>query len=304
MARWINVDKMLCQISHWEDTTFPFGVFMDEYGKMDDHSLPLHWHEMLEFCIVLSGKVQMRIDDQLLELNVDDCVFINSNTLHSGKQLIASENALVCTVSFSPYILTKSLQTTVYQKYFKPLVGTPPSGFKFDRSTTEGGTVHDLLCELSEIEKDSFGYELAVISKISAIWLHTLLYIKENEFGSQFEIISPSRTGGIMKSLLIYVQENYAKDISVEILSSYAHISRSECFNCFKQHTGKAPLEYVNNYRLAQAEHLLRTTSLSILEICSSCGFSGQSYFGEVFKNRYGMSPAKYRKTVSENLPT
>ena len=296
MANWINVDGALHQISYWDDTTFSFGIYMDEYEKMEERILPLHWHKSLEYDLVLSGRVEMWIDNQPIELGVGDSAFINSNTLHSGRQISASENAVVCAVCFSPDILAWNVQDTVYQKYFSPVLGKSPCGFKIDRSSPEGGVIHDILRRLSAQSSDAFGYELSVISKISELWLHTLLYIKGNGADLQSQIISPPRSEAIMKALLTYVHENYMKTISVDLLASFAHISRSECFRCFKELTGKTPLEYVNDYRLSQAEHLLRTTSLSILDICLSCGFSGQSYFGELFKSRYGISPSKYRK--------
>lgn len=304
MANWINVDHTLCQICHWEDATFPFGVYINEYAKMDNHTLPLHWHKMAEYNLVLAGKVELHIDDQLLTLDAGDCVFINSNTLHGGVQLTSSEDAIVCAICFSPELLSENVQNTVYKKYFLPLFGKTICGFKIDRTTAPGNRIHDVLCNLSLQNKDAFGYELSILSQISELWLHTLLYINERDFESEFKIVSPSRSGGIMKSLLVYVQENYAKKISIDLLSSHAHISRSECFVYFKDHTGKTPLEYVNDYRISQAEHLLRTTSLSILDICLSCGFSGQSYFGEMFKKRYGISPAKYRKALLNNSST
>jgi AraC-like DNA-binding protein len=78
--------------------------------------------------------------------------------------------------------------------------------------------------------------------------------------------------------------------------AAYAHIRQRECYRCFKYYTGKSPQEYIKDYRLSKAEHLLRTTDLSLIDIVLSCGFSGQSYFGEVFKQQYGVSPARFRK--------
>ena len=303
MASWINVDSSLCQISHWDDTAFSFGIYMDEYEKMDERTLPLHWHRMLEYDLVLSGSVEMRIDGRSIRLDVGDSAFINSNALHGGKQINVSQNAVVCAVCFSPDLLTENQQNTVYQKYFLQVFGKSPCGFKFENSSPEGDAIRDILRRLSVQSREDFGYELTVISMISKLWLHTLLYIKENDLDLRFRVSSPSRSGDIMKMLLTYVQENYTKRISVDLLASNAHISRSECFRVFKVHTGKAPLEYVNDYRLSQADHLLRTTSKSILDICMTCGFSGQSYFGELFKTRYGLSPAKYRKEYFSVIP-
>ncbi len=296
MAKWINVDENQRQISHVEDPTFWFGIYMDEYKKMDGHMLPLHWHKSLEYELVISGKVEMRIDNETVTLEVGDCAFINSNTLHSGIQLSTTEDAVVCAVSFIPDVLTGSVENTVYQKYFQPIFGKTVYGFKIDCQTPTGKNIYNTLCRLSKLKKDSFGYELMAISQTCELWLDTLKYIQENNPDSGNKKETYSHKKDAMKVMLEYVQENYDKNISIDSLLEHTHISRSECFRSFKQYTGKTPLEYINDYRLLQAEHLLRTTTLSLIDICLSCGFAGQSYFGKLFKQRYGVSPSRYRK--------
>lgn len=296
MAKWINVNQSRMQIGFVSDTTFPFEVYLDEYNKMDNHTMPLHWHKLMEYELVLSGTLEMRIDDEVTILDAGDCAFVNSNTLHSGTQVSTSEDAVVYAICFSPDILTESVQSTLYKKYFKPLYGKKLYGFRIDGGSDTGGNIRDLLSSLAKIDKNSFEYELAVISKVSELWLNTIQYINENKLESSDNIETHSHQNNVIKSLLVYVQENYDKNITVDTLSAHAHISNSECSRYFKQYTEKTPLEYVKDYRLSQAEHLLRTTTLSIIDICLSCGFSGQSYFGEMFKQRYGVSPAKYRK--------
>ena len=44
------------------------------------------------------------------------------------------------------------------------------------------------------------------------------------------------------------------------------------------------------------AADLLKETSLSVSEIGSSCGFGSSSYFGKLFKEKYGVSPLGYRQ--------
>ena len=44
------------------------------------------------------------------------------------------------------------------------------------------------------------------------------------------------------------------------------------------------------------AVHLLCDTKLSIEEIALDVGYENQSYFFRQFKERYGMTPHKYRK--------
>lgn len=123
MARWINVEENYRQVTYIADPTFWFGIYMDDYNQMDGHTLPLHWHKSIEYELVLSSKVEMRIDDETVILETGECAFINSNTLHSGMQLNTSEDTVVCVVSFIPDVVTGSAENTVYQKYFQTILG-------------------------------------------------------------------------------------------------------------------------------------------------------------------------------------
>lgn len=47
--------------------------------------------------------------------------------------------------------------------------------------------------------------------------------------------------------------------------------------------------------RLSKAADLLRTTSVSIGDICASCGYPNQLYFSQAFKQHYGLPPREWR---------
>ena len=55
------------------------------------------------------------------------------------------------------------------------------------------------------------------------------------------------------------------------------------------------PLNYMTEYRLDKSTDLLVNTTISITEIAYSCGFSGSSYYCEIFKKYYGLTPKQYR---------
>lgn len=47
--------------------------------------------------------------------------------------------------------------------------------------------------------------------------------------------------------------------------------------------------------RLSQAAYLLTTTKLAVEDIIAAVGYDNNSYFHRIFKERYGMTPKKYR---------
>ena len=57
-------------------------------------------------------------------------------------------------------------------------------------------------------------------------------------------------------------------------------------------------MKYLNGYRLRKGVELLRDTEMNISEIAYSCGFSGASYFSELFRRDFGTTPTDYRERL------
>ncbi len=93
-----------------------------------------------------------------------------------------------------------------------------------------------------------------------------------------------------------YISTNYSYPITVEDVASYVGISRSYLFRSFQSVQNQSPKEYLIEYRIKRARHLLRETSLSIASIAYSVGFENNLYFSKAFKSKMQMTPSEYRK--------
>ncbi|MEG2053816.1 MAG: AraC family transcriptional regulator [Oscillospiraceae bacterium] len=91
-----------------------------------------------------------------------------------------------------------------------------------------------------------------------------------------------------------YIQSNYFNDISIDDIAKSVGISRSHLYRVFMTISGHSPIDYLTEYRIDQACHLLKNSSLNIAEIAVSVGFFDQFYFSRVFKKHKGMPPSKY----------
>ena len=58
----------------------------------------------------------------------------------------------------------------------------------------------------------------------------------------------------------------------------------------------ETPYEYLMEYRIGQAQRLLKQTEKSVLEIANETGFSEGAYFAKIFKRAAGKTPLQYRK--------
>lgn len=64
----------------------------------------------------------------------------------------------------------------------------------------------------------------------------------------------------------------------------------------FVEATGHPPLSYLQLIRIEEAKRLLEVAELSLDEIIKNIGYEDTSSFRRLFKERVGISPAKYRK--------
>ena len=99
-----------------------------------------------------------------------------------------------------------------------------------------------------------------------------------------------------LKAMLSYIHEYYSQKIKLEDIAQAGYVSKRTCGELFLKYLYKTPIEYLNDYRLQKSIELMRSTDKTILEIGLASGFSGASYYAEVFRRSFGKSPAEYRK--------
>ncbi len=71
--------------------------------------------------------------------------------------------------------------------------------------------------------------------------------------------------------------------------------SREHTTRSLQKHYGLSPSEYVNKLRINYAANLLINSNLSVTDICYECGFGNMSWFYELFRAEYGMTPRQFR---------
>ena len=72
-------------------------------------------------------------------------------------------------------------------------------------------------------------------------------------------------------------------------------LSRSQLYRKIKALIGKSINDFIQDYRMTEAEKLLEMSDLNISEIAYDLGFTSPEYFSTVFKHKHGISPSKYR---------
>ena len=93
----------------------------------------------------------------------------------------------------------------------------------------------------------------------------------------------------------ILFSDNLQKGIKPEQVARQLNMSYSWFRRLFKEYTGFAPAQYVQELRIQYAKELLTNSNISIKEIAFNSGFENPEYFFLLFKNKTGYTPSKYR---------
>ncbi len=82
-------------------------------------------------------------------------------------------------------------------------------------------------------------------------------------------------------------------DLCKKLNYSYVHLNR-----LFQRDFNMSPHDYLLSFRLNYAANLLQHSTKSIQQIASDIGFQNISQFDNSFKEKYGITPKEYRKTM------
>ena len=97
-------------------------------------------------------------------------------------------------------------------------------------------------------------------------------------------------------SLILQFLNEYHAGITLEHLAKHFGRSKSHISHLFKKECGVTIRAYCNNLKLLDAKNLLLNTDMSITRIAYETGFSNTSYFIDLFKEKFGETPLKFRQ--------
>jgi AraC-like DNA-binding protein len=104
------------------------------------------------------------------------------------------------------------------------------------------------------------------------------------------------------------IDARYREPLDVSSLARVACASQAHFTRRFALAFGVTPHRYLLSRRIERAQHLLRVTDSSILEIALEVGFQSAASFSTAFRRVTGVSPRAYRRLATGDeypgLPT
>ncbi|MGE7090489.1 AraC family ligand binding domain-containing protein [Lysinibacillus sp. NPDC048646] len=124
------------------------------------------------------------------------------------------------------------------------------------------------------------------------------LYLLEELIQSYSDLTilpTASETSHEIKTVCIYLEENYTKTITLNDLSTLVGWSKYHLLRTFTKKMGISPNSYLETTRVNHAKKLLEQ-GIKPIEVTFLTGFSDQSHLTKFFKRQVGLTPKQYMR--------
>ena len=99
-----------------------------------------------------------------------------------------------------------------------------------------------------------------------------------------------------------YVHYNFRNPITLAEAARSVHLSCNYFGELFRANVGMSFNKYLRKCRLEYARRLLLETRMDVVEVANESGFHTPSYFTDVFRRQYGITPTEFRRSYSKKV--
>lgn len=291
MYNEIIVDETNQELIQYPDKQWKHFILHTVLNKTLFRYIPLHWHHALQFMYVIHGGVNVVIADKAITINQGDGIFINSNVVHEINECVDNTEYYCWNIELPEVSVNMEFDYVMSITNFAAklpyiyLSSDDNEELKLLEIINEAGQIY-------ERKPTYFKLDITIRYYEALKWLMSALQQKHDYIEYYFD----KRV-----KLLIEYLHNYAHTkITLKTLSHLIHMSESETIKLFKQHVNQTPFQYLMNVRLERSISMLYgQQTYTVTEIAMACSFSTTSYFIQIFKNKYGMTPKQMQKNAN-----
>jgi len=110
---------------------------------------------------------------------------------------------------------------------------------------------------------------------------------------------APQDASPLVRRAVAYLEQHFERDISLEELSAKLIVNPSYLSRVIKKETGQGFVEILTEVRLDMAKHMLEQPDAKVYLVAERVGYRDYTYFYQVFKKRFGITPKEYKKRFS-----
>jgi len=278
------------------DAGFPLQVYRNDADAVrhgGERFIYTHFHDHLEFLLILAGEAEVEIDVRRYAASAGDVFAVNSGRIHSAVS-VPGRACRTLSVVFDLRLLFGPPGDAATDNGLAPLLsGGMSLAERLPAAVPEARLLRRLLLQVAELCRSGGDWRELQIKAVLLRALHALLT------GGHFvraAAAAPSHAGQIerIKTVLDYMNAHLAERLTVRELAGLLHVSEAHFHDFFRAMTGQSPIDYLAGLRLERACGMLLMQRLTVQDTALRLGFGSVSHFIRRFKRRYGVTPAAY----------
>ncbi len=245
--------------------------FLYFVNKTDPATDP-HFHSSSEFLFVKSGVLLITSGGETRVLRSGDACFSPEFSIHSYY------NHSNEPVNIYALLCNKNYIDRLFNLFNKK---QPPTFFTFDD--------YDFLDYF--LKECTQTYESEDIRQKLVEGFLQILYTK---IATSVEFVPKKleKQGELFCDILRFANDNYNKDLSLEVLSRQFGYARESISRIIHKHLSESWNSYVNRLRIFHANRILvNNPNKTVLEVAYDCGFNNIKSFYKTYKEEFGHPP-------------
>lgn len=258
---------------------------------------PAHYHSYIEMLYGIKGNFQVYLNGSYHTWKAGDLVIISSEEVHHIFALSETGGSYIV-LRFVPEFLSSDLTGTGYESVFlRPFLSPEVLQEKvIAKKELDGSGIPDLFFRILEEDREKpYAFELAIRSHILNICLWMIRYWHRKQPDLSGDCPADRELLHALEPALIHMHANFRQNISACDLAELCGFSYSYFSRSFQRVMHRKIPDYLNSLRVAEAEKLLISTTMSITEIALATGFGTTSYFIKIFRRYKNISPRQFR---------
>lgn len=106
---------------------------------------------------------------------------------------------------------------------------------------------------------------------------------------------APERRPQLLDDVFTVIEDGFRAPLSTSQVAAAMHRNANHLTSVVKTASGRTIGDWIQERRMIEARHLLRTTDLSISAVASACGFGDARHFMRRFRTRHSMTAGQWR---------
>lgn len=248
-----------------------------------------HYHSAVEIIVPIKGEVIYQVEGVEYAVQTGEVLIVPPNRVHNLRMEAGSERYLLL---FEP--------DGIFGLRDMPLIDNLLRNILYlDKQPELQETVRSLLLKCVECyENREFLWNSICYSYL------TQMYVRLGQCYAAH--ITPQRQEvrtmdpEIVDSARLFIDQNFARELTLDDVSSFTGFSKYYFSRIFKQQLGVSFSEYLRQKRVSVAVELLIHSRQSIQEIAKSAGFGSISTFNRIFREAKNCSPGEFRRMYGD----